>query len=321
MRENVKAQFVADVGGTNIRLAQFENGNIVKIKKYLCSEYATIGEVVLLYFSDFPDTHFVAGCIAIAGPVSGDTIVMTNHSWQFSIQVLQQQIGVETLHVINDFTAVAYCLPQLHPQQKLQIGGGKPLDKGNMVVFGPGTGLGVEHLFWRNNQWHILEGEGGHVDFAPVDENDLIVWRFLSKHLGRVSAEDLLCGQGIVNIYRALCEANAQSAILQTPAEISQKGVEGSCLQSQQTMQLFCNVLGSMAGNLALNAYATGGVYIGGGIVPRFADFLLHSDFRARFETKGKMTHYVQPIPTYLITAPDHALLGAAFYLTQVLQH
>ena len=308
--------FVADVGGTNIRVATVTADGITNIRKYLCNDFATIDLALKQYFSDV-DTSFSAGCIAIACPVTGDEVAMTNHSWVFSQRALTQQLNLDALFVINDFTAVAHSLPVLSGEQLVQIGSGTANPQGNVVVFGPGTGLGVEHMQLSDQGWTTLDGEGGHVDFAPVDETDLVVWRYLQGKLDRVSAEDVLSGRGLLHIYQALALNAGETLSVTEPAQVTEKALNGECETCLAALQQFCRIMGSFAGNLALNLATTGGVFIGGGIATRFTELLLNSDFRARFEAKGRMKHYVQPIPTYLINEPDHGLLGASAYLQQ----
>ena len=308
--------FVADVGGTNIRVATVTADGIANIRKYLCNDFATIDLALKQYFSDV-DTSFSAGCIAIACPVTGDEVAMTNHSWVFSQRALTQQLNLDALFVINDFTAVAHSLPVLSGEQLVQIGSGTANPQGNVVVFGPGTGLGVEHMQLSDQGWTTLDGEGGHVDFAPVDETDLVVWRYLQGKLDRVSAEDVLSGRGLLHIYQALALNAGETLSVTEPAQVTEKALNGECETCLAALQQFCRIMGSFAGNLALNLATTGGVFIGGGIATRFTELLMNSDFRARFEAKGRMKHYVQPIPTYLINEPDHGLLGASAYLQQ----
>ena len=308
--------FVADVGGTNIRVATVTADGIANIRKYLCNDFATIDLALKQYFSDV-DTSFSAGCIAIACPVTGDEVAMTNHSWVFSQRALTQQLNLDALFVINDFTAVAHSLPVLSGEQLVQIGSGTANPQGNVVVFGPGTGLGVEHMQLSDQGWTTLDGEGGHVDFAPVDETDLVVWRYLQGKLDRVSAEDVLSGRGLLPIYQALALHAGETLSVTEPAQVTEKALNGECETCLAALQQFCRIMGSFAGNLALNLATTGGVFIGGGIATRFTELLMNSDFRARFEAKGRMKHYVQPIPTYLINEPDHGLLGASAYLQQ----
>jgi len=313
-------RFVADVGGTNIRLALVENGRIAKIEKYLCADFDNIAEAITQFQKGNLDGQFVAGCIAIACPVNNDLVKMTNHTWEFSKTELQKTLGLDSLFVINDFTAVAHSLPTLNHKQLIQIGGGSAKDKGNIAVFGPGTGLGVEHLTWTSSGWQTLDGEGGHVDFAPTDSHDIIVWHYLQKKLGRASAEEVLSGRGIVNIYKALCIHHGVSPHLNEPSAVTKAGLEGSDPQAVLAIEQFCKVMGSFAGNLALNLCTTGGIFIGGGVTSHLGEFFVNSEFRARFEAKGDFAHYVKNIPTYIINEPDHGLLGALAFLTQQTQ-
>ncbi|BFT29988.1 glucokinase [Alteromonas sp. D210916BOD_24] len=310
-------KFVADVGGTNIRLARVTESGVTDIKKYMCNEFASIDLAITQYFSDMPQYTFTEGCIGIACPVLGDQVEMTNHSWAFSQNALRSQLKLDTLFVINDFTAVAHSLPVLDGDQVVQIGEGKAKENGNIAVFGPGTGLGVEHITMTSTGWQTLDGEGGHVDFAPVDETDIVVWRHLQATLGRASAEEVMSGRGIHNIYCALAKHAGEAVVYADPADITKAALAGTCKIAEATLTQFCRIMGSFAGNLALNMATTGGIFIGGGIANRFPEYLKNSDFRARFEAKGQMKHYVKDIPTFLIAEPDHGLLGAAAYLNQ----
>ncbi len=313
----MSAKFVADVGGTNIRLALVENGRIAKIEKYLCANFDTIADAILHFQKNNVESAFTAGCIAIACPVNDDMVKMTNHTWVFSKTALKEHLGLEELYIINDFTAVAHSLPTLNHNQVIQVGKGHAKENGNIAVFGPGTGLGVEHLTWTSSGWQTLDGEGGHVDFAPVDESDVIVWRYLQNKLSRASAEEVLSGRGIVNIYNAFCEHHSQTPRFTSPAEITDAGLRSADEIASMTIAQFCKVMGSFAGNLALNLCTTGGIFIGGGVISHLGDYFLKSEFRSRFEAKGDFAYYVKTIPTYLINEPDHGLLGALAYLTQ----
>lgn len=310
-------KFVADVGGTNIRVARVTESGVADIKKYMCNDFASIDLAIAQYFADMPEHTFTQGCIAIACPVLGDLVEMTNHSWSFSQQALRAQLHLDSLYVINDFTAVAHSLPVLAQDQVVQIGEGTPVAEGNIAVFGPGTGLGVEHITMTSSGWQTLDGEGGHTDFAPVDETDVVVWRHLQKQFGRASAEEVMSGRGLLNIYTALALHGGNTPVFTEPAQITLAALENTCDIAVATLSQFCRIMGSFAGNLALNMATTGGVFIGGGIANRFPEFIKSSDFRARFEAKGQMKHYVRDIPTYLIAEPDHGLLGAAAYLQQ----
>ncbi|GAC32555.1 glucokinase [Paraglaciecola polaris] len=309
--------FVADIGGTNIRLGQVVDGKVTEIRKYLCADFDTVSDAIKQYFSEFPATQFAAGCLAIACPVSGDFVKMTNHTWAFSIKEVQSELGLKWLGVINDFTSVAHSLPKLDASQKLQIGPGNAVPDANIAVFGPGTGLGVEHLTCTDGVWKALDGEGGHVDFSAVDENDIAILRFLTKKLGHASAEEVMSGRGIVHIYQGLAAAKNVPPEYSDAADITSRAIDNSCALCRETLEQFCRIMGSFAGNLALNLCTRGGVYIGGGIASRFVEFIQHSEFRARFEAKGRFKDYVAGIPTYIITEPDHGLIGAMAYLQQ----
>ncbi len=313
----MSARFVADVGGTNIRLALLENGRIAKIEKYLCTDFENIADAILHFQQNTTKEPLSEGCIAIACPVNDDMIKMTNHSWAFSQAALKAKLNLSELYVINDFTAVAHSLPTLNKSQVVQIGHGSAQEHGNIAVFGPGTGLGVEHLTWTVTGWQTLDGEGGHVDFAPTDDTDLIVWRYLQKKFGRASAEEVLSGRGIVNIYSALCAHHSVLPSLVTPSSITKAGLDKSDEMAVLAIDQFCRVMGSFAGNLALNLCTTGGIFIGGGVTSHLGQYFVDSEFRDRFEAKGTFSHYVHDIPTYLINEPDHGLLGAVAYLTQ----
>tara|TARA_R110000744_G_scaffold163425_2_gene280269 strand:- start:20032 stop:20985 length:954 start_codon:yes stop_codon:yes gene_type:complete len=313
----VTTNFVADIGGTNIRLAQVIDGQVADIRKYLCADFETLTDAIKQYFSEFPATQFGAGCLAIACPVSGDFVKMTNHTWAFSIQAVQSELGLKWLGVINDFASVAHSLPRLSDSQKVQIGQGEALPEANIAVFGPGTGLGVEHLTCTDGVWKALDGEGGHVDFSAVDENDIAILRFLTKKLGHASAEEVMSGRGIVHIYQGLAAAKNVPSEYSDAADITSRAIDNSCALCRETLEQFCRIMGSFAGNLALNLCTRGGVYIGGGIASRFVEFIEKSEFRARFEAKGRFRDYVSSIPTYIITEPDHGLIGAMAYLQQ----
>jgi glucokinase len=313
----MSTSFVADVGGTNIRLAQVVDGQLTQVKKYLCADFPNITDVINAYQNEYPEKRFEAGCIGIACPVNGDRISVTNNHWEFSISELKSVLGLSWLGVINDFTAVAHSLPKLDNTQKVQVGQGEVQSNENIAVFGPGTGLGVKHLTSTANGWKALDGEGGHVDFAAVDEYDIAILQFLTKKYGHASAEEVMSGRGILQIYQALAEHLGKTAELSDASQITPKALDGSCELCELTLQQFCRIMGSFAGNLALTMGTRGGVYIGGGIVSRFIDYFQNSEFRARFEAKGRFSTYVAPIPTYIITEPDHGLIGAMAYLEQ----
>ncbi|RJG41873.1 glucokinase [Motilimonas pumila] len=309
---------IADVGGTNIRLASVDtaSGEMRHIQKYLCADYGSIADVAKIYFATL-EGEVKQFCIAIACPVDTDLIEMTNHTWTFSQQQLKQELNLDALYVINDYTAISLAVPFLTDDEKVQIGGGDVKANKAIGICGPGTGLGVGHLVHLSNKWISLDGEGGHTSFPAVGEDARAVLDVLGKRMGHVSSERLLSGQGIDNIYSALCELAGQEVTLTTPAQISEAGLNKSCPLAEKTLAIFCQSLGAFAGNLALNLACEGGVYIAGGIVPRFIDYFKQSTFRQGFEYKGRFSEYNAGIATFVVTHDDPGLFGAGVYLRQ----
>lgn len=311
---------VGDVGGTNARLAlcELSSGQISHAKTFAGAEHPSLEAVIRHYLAELEITVSQA-CIAIACPVQGDWVAMTNHSWEFSISEMRQNLGLEQLHVINDFTAVSMAIPVLSAADRIQIGGeaaqpGKPI-----AIYGAGTGLGVAHLLPANGQWLSLPGEGGHVDFAANSEEEDAVLQVMRGELGHVSAERFLSGPGLVNLYRGLVKADGREPLPLAPKDITERALADSCIDCRRTLSLFCVLMGRFAGNLALNMGTFGGVYIAGGIVPRFQQFFLSSGFRVAFEDKGRFKAYLESIPVFLITHEGPGLLGAGAYLRQAL--
>lgn len=312
----MKHMLVADVGGTNIRFSTIVDGKLTNIVKFLCSEFTTI-DAAIVHYSSVVEQKFSVVCIAIACPVNDDQVTMLNHSWSFSNRELKQKLSLDQLFVINDFTAVAFSLSVLQGDQIKQIGGGTAVPEGNMVVFGPGTGLGVEFLTHVQDGWQTLDSEGGHSDFAPTCEDDVIVWRYLRDKNGRASSEEVLSGRGLENIYNALCQHYDIPSSCRTAADISQAALNQTDDFAVKALSQFCRIMGSFAGNLALSLSTLGGVYIGGGVVSHFPEFLANSEFRRAFEQKGRFQQTLSSVPTFLINEPDHGLLGAMAYLQQ----
>ncbi|KAA8998495.1 glucokinase [Affinibrenneria salicis] len=310
---------VGDVGGTNARLAlcALDSGEISCNKNYAVSEYDSLETVIRLFLAEHPTFTIRQGCIAIACPITGDWVAMTNHSWAFSIAETRKNLDFERLDIINDFTAVSMAIPALTPHDVLQFGGGQAVAGKPVAVYGAGTGLGVAHVVQVNGQWISLPGEGGHVDFAPNSEEEVAILQILRAEFGHISAERILSGSGLVNLYRAIVQADSRTPEALSPKEISTRALENSCVDCRRALSLFCVLLGRFGGNLALTMGTFGGVYIAGGIVPRFLDFFLNSGFRAAFEDKGRFKDYLAAIPVYMITHPHPGLLGAGAWLRQ----
>jgi len=334
-KEKITINLIADIGGTNIRLAQATAQSmasnsaidITDIETYQCKKFASLAEVIAHYIEiKSIDNRVINACFAIACPVDKDLISMTNLPWQFSQKALKADLKLNTLSFINDYTAIAMAIPLLSANQKVKIGGGASIEGKPISVCGPGTGLGVANLIpltdARSGQWQCISGEGGHIDFAPVNEIEQQVMNYIQGIRKRVSYEQLLSGYGLEQVYQALLFIEQSKKITTvkdklSAKEITTKALNGTCSICEKTLTLFCNALGSFAGNLALIMNSQGGVYIAGGIVPRFIDYLQTSDFRARFETKGRLSAITEQAPTYVITEEQPGLLGAAAFILQ----
>jgi len=313
-----KYSLVGDVGGTNCRLAlcALDSGEISQSKTFSGLDYDSLEDVVREYLAS-QHQEIEDACIAIACPITGDWVAMTNHTWAFSIAEMKKNLGLQHLEVINDFTAVSMAIPMLKEQDLLQFGGKKVQDGKPAVIYGAGTGLGVAHLIPANKQWMSLPGEGGHVDFAPNSEEEDIILEQLRTEMGHVSAERILSGPGLVNLYRAIVKSDNRVPENFKPKDVTELALSDENVDCRRALSLFCVIMGRFGGNLALNMGTFGGVYIAGGIVPRFLEFFKASGFRAAFEDKGRFKDYLMDIPVFLITHDQPGLLGAGAYLRQ----
>lgn len=308
-QSNQNYRLIGDVGGTNARFAILsEDGNIRGQKTLPCAKYNEFVDAVQAFLDESPKVTEAA--IAIANPLTGDQIQMTNHAWSFSIEETRIALGLERLIFKNDFTALAMSIPLLTSQQRRQVSGGQAVPNSPIGVLGPGTGLGVSGLVPKADHWVALQGEGGHVSIAPANQREIDLLQELWKTWDHVSAERLISGMGLENIYTALCALNGREPESLSAAEISTRALSGADVVCVEALNMFCALLGSVAGNLALTLGATGGVYIGGGIVPRLGSFFNQSEFRSRFESKGRFAEYLRKIPVYVIDAENPALIG-----------
>ena len=267
------------------------------------------------YLAALAEGQPACAAIGIANPVVGDQVRMTNHHWSFSIEAVRQLLGLQRFLVINDFTALALSLPALSKDEVRQVGPGQAVAGAPLGLLGPGTGLGVSGLLpARGEQRAIpINGEGGHVTLAAVHAREEAVIRRLRDRFGHASAERAVSGPGLVNLYVALCEEHGLIAQPLQAADVSSRAAAGEDPICVEALDLFFSFLGNVAGNLALSLGARGGVYIGGGIVPRLGHAIDRSRFRERFEAKGRFGSYLQSIPTLVVDARvSPALLGAA---------
>lgn len=315
-------RLIADIGGTNARFALQTPQGLENIRVLACTDYPTLVDALTSYLAAASNPAVRHVAIGIANPVYGDQIRMTNHSWAFSTEETRRLLGLDTFLVLNDFAVLARALPVLPTKELTQIGGTTAVPGAPLGLLGAGTGLGVSGLIpTSEGGWVPLAGEGGHVSFAPFDEREVGIWRIAQEQFGgHVSAERLLNGAGMVFLHGALARLNGVDAAPRSAAEITRLALAGEDALCSETVSTFCTLLGTVAADLAITLGARGGVYIGGGIVPRLGAAFAQSPFRARFENKGRTSAYLRDIPVWVIHSPWPALHGAAAALEQHLQ-
>ena len=309
-------RLVADIGGTNARFALVHgpHGAPQQIQTLATNRFPDIAAAIDHYLAD-KGTRPFEGAIAIASPVTGDQVRMTNHAWEFSIEATRARLGFDRLLLLNDFTALAMALPTIPSSQREQIGRGQPVEDAPIGLVGPGTGLGVSGLIRSGESRIPLSGEGGHATLSPANPREMEIVQVMWQDYAHVSWERLLSGMGLEHLHRAIAHLDGASPLPLTAAEITQHALTGSDRYCTEAVATFCGMLGSVAGNLALTLGARGGVYIGGGIIPRLGSYFAQSPFRERFESKGRYANYLAAIPTYVVKADNPAFLGAAMAL------
>lgn len=314
--EFMTVYLVGDIGATNARFALVDaKGSLIRAADLLCRDHPTMADAITSYLSAVNGAAPQRAVLAVATTPRDDRVSFTNNPWQFSITELATHLGIGDLQVINDFHANALALPHLADADVLKVGSGGPVERAPMAVLGPGSGLGVSTAVYAAGRYEAVPGEGGHVTMAPADDRESAVLSALRKRFGHVSAERVLSGPGLVNLYRALCEIDAKVPDDLTAEDITKAGALGACDYAGSAVDMFCAMLGTVAGNLAITLGARGGVFIAGGIVPKLGGTFARSQFRERFEDKGRFRDYLAAIPTYVITRPHAALVGAASLL------
>ena len=337
-------RLVADIGGTNARFGWIAapGAAVAQVQKLAVPDFAGPAEAAQAYLAGLADLLALQGqayqaprqaAFAVATAVAGDRINFTNSHWDFSRVAVQARLGLDGLLMLNDFESLALSLPRLgadqlrsHPVLQAGAGAADGNSPGRLLaVVGPGTGLGVGAVVATRSGWVALPGEGGHATLAPADDLESAVLAAVRRHHAHVSAEHLLSGIGLPLLYQALGQVLGQTPghtpgstpTALTTAQIVAAGEDGSNPLCGQTLDLFCALLGGFAGNVALTLGARGGLFIGGGIVPRFEARFFASAFRQRFEAKGRFRDYLAAIPTALITDTLVALSGAALAIEQ----
>jgi glucokinase len=307
---------LADIGGTNARFALARAGVVETIRELLVADHLGPLEAIRACLEETkPRARPRRAALAFAGPVEGGHARLTNGSWRVSASGLRRILDLDSVAVVNDCAATAWALPRLGDDDLVQLGGDTAVREAPAAVIGPGTGLGVAGFIPARPHPVVVAGEGGHVTMAPADRRESTILDYLRGRLGHVSAERVLSGPGLEDLYQAVAAVEGVTVAPRSAREIVTTGLAGDSRGSTAALECFCALLGTLAGNVALTFGARGGVYIVGGIVPRFTDFLAASSFRERFENKGRFAAYLGRIPAFVVVHPDPAFLGLSALL------
>lgn len=307
-------KLIGDIGATNARFASVVEGRISSAETLACADFETLTAAACFYVAK----HKIiprAAAIAVAAPVMGDEIRMVNHAWVISQKEFQADLRLENSFFLNDFDAVARAIPHLAENDCYKIGNALPKPRAPVGIIGPGTGLGVAALvFDGTGNPIVVPTEGGHMTMHAHTPRQFAIIEHLKKtKYSHVSVERLVSGKGILNLYQAICALDGKAAPKNDPAEITDAALKGSCPTCVEVLDLFCFLLGSVAGNYALSLGAFGGIYIAGGIVPKLGGWFKTSSFYEGFVSKGRYKDYLSAIPVFVITHDYPAFLGLQF--------
>ncbi len=321
---SAKSVLIGDIGGTNVRfaLADLERPGFTDAMKFKCADFASAEDAIRHYLEQMSAGPLSTICLAVAGPVVGGAVRVTNNQWFIHAERLVHEFAVDNALLINDFEAIVLAISYLDASDCKAIGNSNipSLAEGdfNVAVVGPGTGFGVAGLIRRNGVTTRVVGEGGHTAFAPRSSEQLELLKLLQSKFDIVSLERLVSGPGLRNIYAAIAAMHGDAVSTISAAEIFTKSREASDRNAVQATRLFFELLGQFAGDFALSFGATDGVFVAGGIVRRYPHMLMGSDFRKAFENKGALSQLMGTIPTVLVTHEEPGLLGAAYCAAQL---
>jgi glucokinase len=309
----VATAILADIGGTNARFALLVDTEPTLITTYAVANYPSPVEAAQAYLGGPAAGHRPQTAVmAAAGPVVNGRVSMTNAAWTVDAEQIRSGLALGSARVVNDFEALGWALPGFRSQDLAIIGPPVPTGAGTMAVMGPGTGFGLAALASDGNAEFVLVTEAGHATLASENpREDAIIQELRARH-PHVSIERALSGPGLMELYEAIAAVDQQTVQPRNSAEIVAHALAGDCATSRATLEAFCAFLGSVAGNVGLTLGALGGIFIAGGIVPRFIDFVRASAFRQRFEAKGRLTPYLSDVPTVVIVHPEPAFVGLA---------
>jgi glucokinase len=311
MEVSLEHVLLGDIGATNARLALLSNGILGPVSWFPVAEFPRFAGAVKVFLDQHGRKLPVAGALlAVAGPVDAGRCVLTNCPWTIDAADLRAAFGFAQVHICNDFEATALSLPHLTAADLYPLGGGAAVSGAPMAVLGPGTGLGVACCVPGSQRWVVIPSEGGHATMAATSRREDAIIDHLRRQFGHVSAERVVSGSGLENLYRAVIAIDGIEAPTRNAAEITNAALEGHCPVARAALDLFCAMLGTIAGNVALTFGARGGVFIAGGIAPRLTQFMARSEFRPRFEHKGRFQAYLAAIPSSIIVHPAATFMG-----------
>lgn len=317
----MKVALVGDIGGTNARFALWRDDGLHAVQVFATADYSSPEQAIALYLAaqGIVRGELDAVCLAVAGPVAGDEFRFTNSHWRINRAAFCNALQIEHLLLINDFSAMALGMTRLRPEERITVCGGEADPGRPALIIGPGTGLGVASLLrLEEGRWLAIPGEGGHVDLPVGNAREAAIRQAIAEHTGHVSAETVLSGGGLLRLYQAICALDGHAPVLMTPAAITEAALSGEPV-ALVVIEQFCRFLGRVAGNDVLTLGGRGGVYIVGGVVPRFSRLFLRSGFADCFADKGCMSGYFSGLPVWLVTAEFSGLLGAGVALQQAL--
>ncbi|MFV1853288.1 MAG: glucokinase [Thalassospira sp.] len=310
-------QLVGDIGGTNARFAWLDDaGNPFTPMTLPVRDYATIGDAIRDFMAKTNATELREFAVAVACPAMADTVKFTNNPWVFSKEALKAEFNLDRLVVVNDFTGLAMSVPYLGQEDLITLFDGPGRPGLPLAIVGAGTGLGASGLLPHEGKWLPIQGEGGHVSLPAVDDLDYEIVKFLGQELDRVSAERVLSGMGIENLYRALAAIDGVDVAPKSAAEVVDGALKDGDALCLKVLDRFCLFMGGVAGDLVLTLGAFDGVFIGGGIGPRIADYMKQSGLKERMIAKGRFRDLMNDVPVRLMTAKYPALIGCAKILT-----
>lgn len=309
-----KEVLVGDIGGTHARFGILDSGGqLSEVRILSAADYPTLIDAATDYLAGFePASRPKQGAIAVACPILGDRVRMTNHPWRFSVSETCHALGLSMLEVVNDFIALALALPVLREEHTRLVKAGKRENTAPLALLGPGTGLGVSVVIPVAQGWVALPSEGGHRDLAAGTEREWRIIERLQQRFGHVSAERAVSGPGLTNLYRAICELDGIEPVETKPEAVVARASAAGCAACDEAVSVFTRQLGAVAGDLALTLGARGGVYLGGGVLHGMDSAFHLGLFREGFLDKGRFREYLDPIPVRLVLNPTAALLGAA---------